>query len=192
MTFDEIKTFITLAQCENFSRAAQILFTSQSTVSFRIRSLEEQIGKPLFDRNTRHIELTPTGKDFLFYAMQLNALYEESLQTASRNSYAYKLSIGAPDSFWQGILLPALTDYFKSNTNISFELVSEHSPNLIEMLVTEKLDLGISFIPVNHFNLNCMSLAKCPFVLVAHKDLELPDHKLTLSNVLSFPLIYFE
>ena len=190
MTLDEIKTFITLAKCENFSRAAQLLYTSQSTVSFRIRSLEEQLGKTLFDRSTRHIALTPAGKDFLFYATQVNDLYEKGLQTASRNRYDYKISIGAPDSFWQTILLPALVDHFNWEKSISFELISEHSVTLTQLLMEGKLDIGISFIPFYHGNLTCTTLAKCPFVLVAHRDFALPYDKLTLKNVFSFPLIY--
>lgn len=190
MTIDEIKTFITLAQCENFSRAAQLLFTSQSTISFRIRNMEAQLGKPLFNRSTRHIELTPAGKDFLYYATQMNDLYEKGLQASTQNSYAYKVSIGAPDSFWQTILLPALTDHFRYGLNVSFELISEHSVTLTQMLLAGKLDIGISFIPFHHTNLNCVSLAKCRFVLVAQKDYPLPHEKLTLNNVFSFPLIY--
>lgn len=67
MTFDELHTFISLAQTKSFSRTADILFTSQSTISFRIRNIESQIGRPLINRTTKRIELTPAGQDFLTY-----------------------------------------------------------------------------------------------------------------------------
>lgn len=85
MTFEELNTFITLTQTRSFSRTAELLFTSQSTVSFRIKKIEAQIGRTLFERNTRSIELTPAGEDFLFYASQLDALYREAIHTASLN-----------------------------------------------------------------------------------------------------------
>ena len=76
MTFDELHTFISLAQTKSFSRTADILFTSQSTISFRIRNIESQIGRPLINRTTKRIELTPAGQDFLTYAMRIENLYE--------------------------------------------------------------------------------------------------------------------
>ncbi len=75
MTFDELHTFISLAQTKSFSRTADILFTSQSTISFRIRNIESQIGRPLINRTTKRIELTPAGQDFLTYAMRIENLW---------------------------------------------------------------------------------------------------------------------
>ena len=43
MTSDELVTFISLAQSKSFSRTAELLFTSQSTISFRLRNLEAQV-----------------------------------------------------------------------------------------------------------------------------------------------------
>ncbi len=190
MTFEELNTFITLTQTRSFSRTAELLFTSQSTVSFRIKKIEAQIGRTLFERNTRSIELTPAGEDFLFYASQLDALYREAIHTASLNSFNYKVSIGAPDSFWQSMLLQALADYFQANKNISFKLVSEHSALLNQMIIEERLDVGVSFIPMRHPALEYLSLAASPYVLVAHKSLHLPTDKLTPQNFSKFPLIY--
>lgn len=190
MTFEELNTFIILAQTGSFSRTAELLFTSQSTVSFRIKKLEAQIGRALFERSTRRIELTPVGEDFLFYATQLDALYREALHTTSLNSFNYKITVGAPDSFWQSTMLPALADYFQEKKFISFELISDHSFSLNQMMVDEKLDVGVSFIPVHHPNLEYIPLATNPYVLVAHKDLELPYDKLTQKNFNAFPLIH--
>lgn len=190
MTFEELNTFITLTQTRSFSRTAELLFTSQSTVSFRIKKIEEQIGKTLFERNTRSIELTPAGEDFLYYASQLDSLYREAIHTTSLNSFNYKVTIGAPDSFWQSILLNALSGYFLANKDISFKLVSEHSFLLNQMIIDEKLDLGVSFVPMRHSALEYLPLSTNPYVLVAHKSLELPADKLTPQNFSKFPLIY--
>lgn len=190
MTFDELSTFILLAQNKSFSRTAELLFTSQSTISFRVKKIEAQIGVPLFERNTRKIELTPAGQNFLSHAIQIQALYDQALNTSSRNSYQYKLRIGAPDSFWQNLLKTVLVEYFQNNNDISFELVSNHSFTLNEMMAEDKLDIGISFISIQHTNIEYLPLAKNPYLLIAHKDLELPYDKLTIDNVDSFNLIF--
>lgn len=190
MTFDELHTFISLAQTKSFSRTAELLFTSQSTVSFRIRSIESQVGRQLISRTTKKIELTPAGQDFLNYALRIETLYQEGMQAVSLNNFRYKVAIGSPDSFWSNILFPALEQFFVSHKEISFNLVSDHSWILNQMIIEGKLDVGISFIPVRHPNVEYVPLAKNPFVLVAHKEMALPDERLTPQNFNQFPLIY--
>ncbi|WP_317855271.1 LysR family transcriptional regulator [Chakrabartyella piscis] len=191
MTFDELNTFITLAHNKNFSRTAEILYTSQSTVSFRIKKMEQKIGCALFERNTKQLELTPAGREFLSYAIKIYNTYEEAICVTSNTSFQYKISIGAPDSFWQTILFPALIDYFRVNKNISFELISEHSVLLNQLVADDKLDIGITFLPLQHQNIIYIPLASNPYVLIAHKDLELPMQKVTTQNISSFPFVYF-
>lgn len=58
-----LRTFIALAQIKNFTKTAQQLFVAQSTVTNRIRDLETELGKSLFVRNHKQVELTPAGKN---------------------------------------------------------------------------------------------------------------------------------
>lgn len=60
-----LRFFITTAEHQSFTKAAQVLCTSQPSLSHQIQRLEEIIGTPLFDRNTRQVELTKAGKVFL-------------------------------------------------------------------------------------------------------------------------------
>ena len=66
-----LRTFITLAQIKNFTKTAQQLFVAQSTVTNRIRDLENELGVSLFIRNHKQVDLTPSGQKFLDYAQQL-------------------------------------------------------------------------------------------------------------------------
>ncbi len=190
MTFDDLNTFITLAQSKSFSRTADLLYTSQPTISFRIKNMEAQIGRPLIKRTTKHIELTPAGQDFLNYAVQIKQLYQEGLQAVGVNGFNYKVGIGAPESFWKNILFPALESYFLSHKEISFKIFADHSWVLNHMFIEGDLDVGISFIPVRHPNVIFEPLMKNPYVLVAHKNLAIPGHRLTPGNLSQFPLIY--
>ena len=80
MDMDEIQTFIVLASCRNFTKAAEILHIVQSTVSNRIRSLEEYTGARLVVRYKNGIHLTEEGAAFLTYANQISALNQKALQ----------------------------------------------------------------------------------------------------------------
>ncbi len=67
MELRQLKTFQTVAQMLSFNRAAEILNYAQSTVSAQIKALEEEFGKPLFDRLGKRIVLTEAGRILLRY-----------------------------------------------------------------------------------------------------------------------------
>ena len=66
LNWELCRMFYHVARCGNFSRAAEILFTSQPAVSRAMAALERELGCRLFIRNRRGVELTPEGR--LFYA----------------------------------------------------------------------------------------------------------------------------
>lgn len=69
LDYEVVRTFITVAECKSFSRAAKVLHRTSAAISYRIKLLEENIGVLLFNRSTRSIELTPAG-EYLFARYQ--------------------------------------------------------------------------------------------------------------------------
>lgn len=65
MKISQLNYFITIAQLENMSRAAELLHISQSSLSKNIAALETELGTPLFDRNCKQLSLNAAGKRFL-------------------------------------------------------------------------------------------------------------------------------
>ena len=62
MKIDHIRTFLEISNCGNFNRAAENLNVTQSTVSARIKSMEEHFGRILFKRSHSGVELTSAGQ----------------------------------------------------------------------------------------------------------------------------------
>ena len=62
MTDLQVRCFLEVASCLNFTKAAKNLFISQSNISRQIASLEEELALALFDRNTKGVKLTPQGQ----------------------------------------------------------------------------------------------------------------------------------
>src|SRR4051812_50199415 len=60
----QLRAFVTLAEQRSFTRAAALTHLSQPAFSALIRSLEESIGQRLFDRSTRHVDVTTEGRAF--------------------------------------------------------------------------------------------------------------------------------
>lgn len=78
MDTEYIREFVMLAECLNFSEAAERLFISQSSLSKHIKALERSLGAELFVRTTRTIRLSAAGAVYLPYAKQLTALCAEA------------------------------------------------------------------------------------------------------------------
>lgn len=68
---ESLRTFVTVAQLRSFSAAAELLHKTTSAVSYRIKTLEDSVGAPLFERTTRSVALTPSGEVLLEKASQI-------------------------------------------------------------------------------------------------------------------------
>ncbi len=62
LTLDNLRTFVVVSRCLSFSAAAEELHYTQSAISRRIQALEDELGTPLFVRDTRRVELTRAGE----------------------------------------------------------------------------------------------------------------------------------
>ncbi|MEY4212445.1 MAG: hypothetical protein RL458_670 [Pseudomonadota bacterium] len=71
ITLVQLRHFSVLAQAGSFVRASELLHLTQPALSRSIRALEEALGRPLFDRVGRRIELTAFGRDALLRVRQL-------------------------------------------------------------------------------------------------------------------------
>jgi len=77
MEINYLKEFVVLAQTGNFLEAADTLYSSQSTLSKHIKSMESELGVPLFDRTTRKVRISKYGQLLLPYAKQIIELHDE-------------------------------------------------------------------------------------------------------------------
>lgn len=75
-----IRTFMEVSQTGSFLAAADRLFVTQSAVSLRIQRLEQQIGKSLFERSKAGAVLTPAGRQFQPYALNIIRTWNDARQ----------------------------------------------------------------------------------------------------------------
>ena len=67
MELRHLRYFVALAECLSFTRAAERVHVTQSTLSHQIRQLEDELGQPLFDRIGKKVVTTEAGELFLGY-----------------------------------------------------------------------------------------------------------------------------
>jgi LysR family transcriptional activator of nhaA len=107
LNYHHLLYFWTVAREHSVSKAAAALHVAQPTVSAQLRSLERSLGQKLFDRQGRHLRLTPEGEKVYRYAEEIFSLGRELLQTVKGEPQH------APRRFRVGVsdALPKLTTY---------------------------------------------------------------------------------
>jgi DNA-binding transcriptional LysR family regulator len=80
INLEDIRAFLAIAELESFSQAADRLAVSQSALTRRIQKVEDHLGARLFDRSTRHVELTAVGQEFRPLADRMVGEFERSLR----------------------------------------------------------------------------------------------------------------
>lgn len=146
MDIKNLTTFISVAEQNSFTRAAETLGYSQSTVSFQIRQLEAELGAPLFERVGRTISLTERGREVLKYAHQVSRLTQElqdsiqegeNLQGCVRMAMAESLcAVFSGESFRRfHAQYPGLSlKIFAAGTGDMLQLVNRNEADLIVTL----------------------------------------------------------
>ncbi|MFZ5570290.1 MAG: LysR family transcriptional regulator [Thermodesulfobacteriota bacterium] len=112
MELRQLKTFYTVAQLSSFNKAAETLHYAQSTISAQIRLLEEEFGRPLFDRLGKSIVLTAAGEVLLRYARKMLDMEAETLtQMAGREEPRGSITLRVPQSLSSYALPPVLKQF---------------------------------------------------------------------------------
>lgn len=192
MDFDQLRAFYTVAQTKNFTKAAEMLHLVQSTVTMRIKQLEEKIGKPLFERDTRSVEITQAGKALLPYAERILKLAQEGLsEVAAIQPYEDRLSIGSPDSIWSYLLEPILKEYHLRYPQIAVVTKTGHSADVVQYLLDHIIQIGFVNVPPTLTNFEVIPFHQEEILLVAH-----PDHpvarkgSIKISEIAELPLLF--
>lgn len=186
----EVKTFVELAHMHNFSRTAEKLYLSQTTITTRIKSLEQELGGPLFIRNTHTVELTPAGHQFLPFAERLCALIEEGRQSVNfTRRFNRFLSVAAPESVWTDPFIRSFGRLADAHKEICFKIICAHSSDIIQGILNGSVDIGFSLRRPMYTNISARPFFSSNFYLVANPDIPLPAERVTPENISLFPLI---
>lgn len=116
--------FVRVAEAGSFSKAALRLGLSNSTVTSRVKALEEHLGARLFERTTRRVRLTETGRAYLERCAHLLSELEET-ELSVRSLHAKprgKLCVNAPISFGGLHVAPAIPDFLARFPDMHVEL----------------------------------------------------------------------
>ena len=167
MDMEEIQTFIVLAGCRNFTKTAETLHVVQSTISNRIRSLEEYTGTQLVLRYKNGIHLTAAGEIFLNYASQINLLNQKALQEIHmQKRFQDHLRIGCVRWVYDQWLEDILIQFGSAFPDISLHVEIDHSRQMLPMLHQKVLDFVFSSYELNNNSISSLPIKKTDILFV--------------------------
>ena len=125
-------TFLALVRTQNVSRAAEQLNVTQSTISKKLKLLEEEIGTVLFERvkGNKAFRLTPAGEALVDVAERWLSIWHE-MQSLQSVSPKLSLSIGALDSLNYAFFPTLYQALSRHKPKINLKVVTSHSPECI-------------------------------------------------------------
>ena len=151
MEFRQLHYFSQIVKHGSFSKAAKQLFVSQPTISNVVKELESELGSKLFNRSTRKIELTDTGRLLYQYSENLSRSllhFQEELNDI-KSGVKGQIKMGVFTSVGTEILTEIMTEFYQLYPEINISFVEDSAANLKEFLFQGELDLVVVSLPTN-------------------------------------------
>lgn len=160
ITLRHMRFLTAVAETLNFSRAAEMCFVTQPTLSAGIKELEERLGVQLIERTRRSVIMTPVGEDVVVRGRQLlrDAEEIETLARAYRNPFEGDLKLGSIPTIGPYLLPRALPEIREAFPGLRLYLREEMTESLIEGLQAGRLDLVLIALPFEIGSLEVMPL----------------------------------
>ena len=139
-----LRTFVAVADMENFTKAAGVVGRTQSAVSLQIKRLEDMVGDPLFERGPRGVALTRRGEELLVNARRIVSLLDETAASLTAPALEGRVSIGIPEEYGTTVLPRALATFNNMHSNV--EIMVRYASSSAQMAALERGDLDLAVV----------------------------------------------
>lgn len=148
MDIELARTFLAIVETGSFAEAAKKVHVTQSTVSVRVKTLEEQLGRAVFQRGKSGAALTHAGRQFYRHALTLVRVWQSArLDVALPEGVEETLSIGGQPSLWDGFLLEWIAQVRRRAPQLALRTELGFSDALIDDMTKGLIDLAVLYAP---------------------------------------------
>lgn len=191
-----LEAFVWVARLGSFKAAADKMYTTQTGISSRIATLENQFGARLFEREHRSVTLTYQGSQLLPYAERMIEMQTRMIQAMGQNEdYAGMIRIGVIETVAHTWLPDLMQRFAERFPNATLELDSDITPRLRENLLRGVLDCAILSEEITAGFIENSHIANFAMCWVASPTLarKLPQNagSLTFQDIAEHPIISF-
>ena len=144
-TLQQLRILKAVITEKNFTKAAKVLFLSQSYISKQIKALEQTLGVNLLRRNSRIVCLTENGQIFLQYSERILTLCEESYRALIdlKNGERGNLSIGASQTIGTYLMPRLLALFAQKYPQIDLKVQVNSTRLIAKLIINRQIDLAI-------------------------------------------------
>lgn len=168
MDIELARTFLTILDVGNFGRAAERLNVTQSTVSTRIKTLEDLLGRSVFLRSKAGVQVTAAGEQFKRCAETMVRAWNQAKQEVGLPSgFQSMITIGGQFTLWDRLLLKWIPWMRASMPDVAIQAEVGLSDGLMRQLAEGLLDIGVMYTPSQRPGLIAEELMEEHLVLVA-------------------------
>lgn len=148
MDIEHARTFVAISETRNFARAAERLFVTQSTVSARVKALEDQLGCRLFNRSKAGVSLTPAGVKFSRHAGAFVRLWGQARQEiALPEDFQARINLGAQISHWDEVMVNWMCWLREDHPELAVRAEIGDAETLMRQMVDGLLDFAVIYTP---------------------------------------------
>lgn len=140
---DLLRTFLAITEAGSVTGGAERINRSQSATSLQVRQLEEIIGKPLFARHGRGVELTKAGETLRPVARQVVQSLDRSLRELRGEGLAGHLTIGMPEQHGRETLTQIISEFSTLHPKVELEVFCARGLGFETALASEGMDIAV-------------------------------------------------
>ena len=144
-TLQQLRILKAIASEESFSKAADVLYLSQPSLSKQIKTLENRLGILLLNRETNKVSLTESGKVFLQYSERILALCEESCRALNdpKNGDRGNLTIGASQTIGTYLIPRVLALFAQNYPQINLKVQVDSTRIIAKNVMERDIDIAV-------------------------------------------------
>lgn len=190
MDFHQLYVFSKVVEHKSFSKAAEDVFLSQSTVSSHIQGLEKNLNVSLFDRVGREIILTPHGERLYQWARKILLLKDQALLDLKEGMTDFRGMIRIAVSSVPGqFILPKMIRRFREEYhNVIFNINQSSSKNVADKVLNGNVDFGILGEKYENDRLQYIPLTKEKLMLITSNQLNTKE-PIAIEDLIHYPFI---
>ena len=193
MDIRHFKTFKSIIEEGSFSKAAEKIGYTQSTVTSQIQQLEQELSIKLFEKIGRNMVLTPLGKDLISYTNELLDTIKKIESIGKHNDIKGDLRIAIAESLMSYKLQNVLKLFKQKAPNVKLSIISENCFVINNMLLKGEIDIGLLYdVGTQQDSLTSIALTDYTLALVCSPLFEddkvafcIPNQKISTSLVIN-------
>ncbi len=193
LDYHKLKIFKVVADVKSFSKASELLFLTQPTITQQIKKIENYLGITLFKRDKKGVYLTREGKEFYKYVEKIledYRLLEEKISDLKLRKSS-SLFLGASSTIGEYLLPTLLTDFFNSKGYIKTNLFIGNSKEVEEGILSKTFYIGLVEDEITSSKFVKYKFYEDEIVLIASSKNKIED-EIDLSDVSKFKIIFRE